>query len=295
MKILVTGRDGQLARSLAEVGASHQLVFAGRPELDLSDWLSIEKVIASIRPDVIVNAAAYTAVDAAEDDCELAMTINGIAPGVFACAAAKIDARIIQVSTDYVFDGLLNRPYREDDRTSPLGIYGRTKLAGELAVISENATAAIFRTAWVYGPFGSNFLKTMLRLAETRNEVAVVADQIGSPTSSIDLATAILQFAVNWPSNDQQPNAAIYHAAGSGATSWAGFAREIFAVRAQAMGRQVEVQDISTGDYPTKARRPSNSVLDCKRLAAVTGCGFPDWRRSVELITRRLLTDPRTH
>lgn len=291
MRILVTGRDGQLARSLAEVATGHELIFAGRPDFDLLDPAGMERTIARVRPDAIVNAAAYTAVDAAEDDADTAMAVNGTAPGVIARAARDVGARMVQVSTDYVFDGTLDRPYREDDPTAPLGVYGRSKLAGEEAVAASGADAAIVRTAWVYSPFGANFVKTMLRLAETRDEVAVVADQRGCPTSALDLADAILR-VVEASDGVMGPGAPIYHATGSGATSWADFARRVFAVRERLTGAPMRVRDIATADYPTRARRPANSTLDGSKLAAAIGA-LPDWAASVDAVTARLVETQR--
>ena len=193
MKILVTGRDGQVAQSLAERHGGYELVFAGRPELDLADAASIERVVAAINPALVISAAAYTAVDKAEDEPELAMAVNGDGPGVLARAAAKIGAPVIHLSTDYVFDGSLDRPWREDDPVAPLGVYGATKLAGEQAIDASGATYAILRTAWVYSPFGANFVKTMLRLAETRDALNVVEDQQGCPTSALAGAASLRQ------------------------------------------------------------------------------------------------------
>lgn len=290
---MVTGRDGQLARSLAERGGQAELVFVGRPDFDLMDPVSIERTIERVRPDVIVNAAAYTAVDAAEDDADTAMAVNGVAPGVIADAATKVGARLIQISTDYVFDGTLDRPYREDDPTSPLGVYGRTKLAGELAVTASQADAAILRTAWVYGPFGNNFVKTMLRLADSRDGVAVVSDQHGSPTSSIDLAEAVLRLIAVWQREGSGPGTTIYHVAGSGATTWSGLARAVFDVRRELTGKAPVVREIATSDYPTKARRPGNSIMDCTKLATALHWTLPDWRDSVTVVTEQLLGDQR--
>lgn len=292
MKILVTGRDGQLARSLAEVGdkagSGHELIFAGRPDFDLLDPAGMQRVIDAIHPDVIVNAAAYTAVDAAEDDPDTTMAANGVAPGIIARAAARAGAWMIQLSTDYVFDGTLDRPYREDDPVAPLGVYGRSKLAGEQAVREAGVDGAILRTSWVYSPFGSNFVKTMLRLADNRDEVGVVADQTGCPTSALDLAEAILRLLCNW---EQAPPAALqtYHATGTGTTNWADLARAVFAERARLIGRETAVRDLATEDYPVKAPRPHNSVLDGGRLGAALGWRLPDWRASVAATTVRLL------
>ena len=192
MRILVTGRNGQVARSLAERAADHDLIFATRPEFDLLDPESIERSVTSVRPDMVVSAAAYTAVDKAEAEPDIAMAANGVAPGVLARAAARISAPVVHLSTDYVFDGRLDRPWREDDPTGPLGIYGASKLAGEQAVAASGAAHVILRTAWVYSPFGTNFVKSMLRLARERPVLQVVEDQIGCPTSALDIAAAVM-------------------------------------------------------------------------------------------------------
>ena len=288
MRILVTGREGQVARSLAERGGDHELVFAGRPELDLADPASIESAVRDARPDLVISAAAYTAVDKAEDEPELAMAINGEAPGVLARAAAQAGAPVLHLSTDYVFDGGGTRPWREDDPTAPLNVYGATKLAGEQAVAASGARYAILRTAWVYSPFGANFVKTMLRLAETRDELSVVEDQAGCPTSAFDIADALLVVAKAWQHKPQRGADAIYHFAGTGETDWAGFARAIFAESARHGGPSARVNGIPSRDYPTRAVRPVNSRLDCTRFAETFGHRAPDWRQSFAAVVERL-------
>lgn len=289
MRILVTGRDGQVARSLAERGGAHELLFAGRPELDLADPASIERVVASVAPDLIVSAAAYTAVDRAEDEPELAMAVNGEGPGVLARAAARIGAPVIHLSTDYVFDGSLCRPWREDDPVAPLGVYGATKLAGEQALAASGATHAILRTAWVYSPFGSNFVRTMLRLAETRDELGVVEDQIGCPTSAFDIADAVLAMVDAWRTEPRRGADAIYHFAGAGETSWADFASAIFAESAKRGGPVAEIRGIPTSAWPTKARRPVNSRLDSRHFVTTFGHPARSWREALSVVMDRLL------
>lgn len=292
MKIFVTGRDGQLSTSLAERAQGRddiELVLADRPEFDLADADSIEATVAELRPDLIVSAAAYTAVDKAEDDADTAMAINGTGPGVLARAAAAIGAPVIHISTDYVFDGSLDRPWREDDPTGPLGVYGATKLAGEEAVAASGATYAILRTAWVYSPFGANFVKTMLRLAETRDALSVVEDQFGCPTSALDIADAVLAIADKWRSDPAHGVNAVYHFAGTGETNWADFARAIFAESARHGGPTAEVTGIPSSDYPTRAVRPANSRLDCARFAETFGYRAPEWRQSLATVIDRLL------
>jgi dTDP-4-dehydrorhamnose reductase len=287
MRILVTGSEGQVARSLAEQPGGHELVFVGRPDLDLAVPGTIEAAVARVHPDLIVSAAAYTAVDKAETETELALAINGTAPGVLARAGARIGAPIIHLSTDYVFDGSLDRPWREEDPVGPINAYGATKLAGEQAVQASGATHAILRLAWVYSPFGSNFVRTMLRLAETRDALNVVDDQRGCPSSARDIATAILRVADAWGRDGA--SSGTYHFAGTGETDWAGFAREIFAESASRGGPSAAVTGIPSSAYPTPARRPANSRLDCTRFGATFGYRAPQWQVSVAEVVGRLL------
>lgn len=281
MKILVTGRDGQVARSLARRAQGHEVVFAARPGFDLLDPPRIEKTVAEVRPDLIVSAAAYTAVDQAEDEPELAMAANGEAPGVIGRAAAKIGAPVLHLSTDYVFDGSGERAWTEDDPTGPIGIYGKTKLAGEEALASSGARYAILRTAWVYSPFGSNFVKTVLRLAETRDALNVVADQYGNPSSALDIADALMAIMSCWEKDPEQGVNKIYHVAGSGTTNWAEFARAVFAESAKRRGPTCSVTAISSLDYPTKATRPANSRLDSTKFSQTFRYTAPDWKCSL--------------
>lgn len=288
MRILVTGRDGQVARSLAErCPAGVELMFAARPELDLAEPASIEAVVAAAAPDLLISAAAYTAVDGAEDEPDLAMRVNGEAPGVLARAAAARGAPVIHLSTDYVFDGTLDRPYREDDATGPVGAYGVSKLAGEAAVAAAGGRHAILRTAWVYSPFGRNFVRTMLRLAGERDTLSVVADQLGCPTSALDLADGIFALVAHWRAGGSGQG--VYHLTGSGETNWAAFARAVLAESAERGGPSAEVRDVTTADYPTRARRPANSRLDTSRFAADIGYRAPDWRGSTAAVVARLL------
>lgn len=288
-RILVTGRDGQVARSLAERVAAHELVFAARPALDLTDFASIDRTIRDARPELVISAAAYTAVDKAETEPKLAMRVNGEAPGVIARAAAAVGAPIIHLSTDYVFDGSLDRPWREGDPVAPLGVYGASKLAGEEAVRGSGAAFAIVRTAWVYSPFGTNFVKTMLRLAESREMLNVVDDQVGCPTSALDIADALVTIADAWRQDPDRGANAVYHLSGSGETDWADFARAIFAKSAVHGGPTAQVNGIPTSGYPTRAVRPANSRLDCTRFAETFGYRAPEWRASLAPVVKRLL------
>lgn len=287
MKILVTGREGQVARSIAERFSGHELVFTTRDMLDLADPASIERTVAAVSPELVISAGAYTAVDRAEQEPELAMAINGHAPGVLAAAAARVGAPILHISTDYVFDGSLDRPWVEDDSVAPLGVYGATKLAGEAAVIASGARHAILRTAWVYSPFGNNFVRTMLRLAETRDALSVVEDQFGCPTSAHDIADGLSAVVQQWQQGGGGEG--IYHLAGTGETHWADFARAIFAASAARGGHSADVTGIPTSAYPTPAQRPANSRLDCTRFAQTFGYRAPDWRESVVAVVDRLV------
>lgn len=297
MRIAVTGRTGQVVQSLlarAEA-AGVTVIPVGRPELDLAQPGNALQALGESRPDCIVNAAAYTAVDKAETEPDLAMRINGEGAGAIAAAAATLGVPLIQISTDYVFDGMAPRPWRESDATAPLSAYGRSKLAGEEAVAASGADWTILRTAWVYSPFGANFVKTMLRLAETRDEIGVVSDQLGSPTSAPDLAdaiTAVAKALVAHPSDTSLRG--IFHAAGTGEASWADLAEIVFASSAALGGPSATVRRIATIDYPTPARRPSNSRLDCGLLSERHGLHLPPWQDSIRTCVATLLAQPKS-
>ena len=296
MRMTVTGQSGQVVLSMLERAPQGVTVTAlGRPSLDLEQLGSIGPAIAATRPDVVVNAAAFTAVDLAESEEAAAQTVNGAAAGEVARAAARLGVPVIQISTDYVFDGSLDRPYREGDPVGPISAYGRSKLAGEEAVAAATPNHAILRTAWVYSPFGKNFVRTMLRLAETRDEVGVVADQVGSPTSALDAADAIFTVARNLV---ERPNEAtlrdVFHMGAQGEAVWADVAEAIFAERERLGGMPVRVKRIATTDYPTPARRPANSRLDSSRLKTIHGAGLPHWQASLASCVRRLLSTEQT-
>jgi dTDP-4-dehydrorhamnose reductase len=294
MRILVTGTEGQVARALAERAKPHgvDVVLLGRPALDLTDPKSVLRVIGETAGDVVVNAAAYTAVDQAENEPDLARAVNDAGAGMIAQAARHKNVPIIQISTDYVFDGAGDRPYRETDKVAPLGAYGRTKLAGEEAVASANPNHAILRTAWVYSPFGKNFVKTMLRVAKDRDEVSVVADQHGSPTSALDIADGVIAVARNLVARPQEASLrGVFHMCGTGYTTWADLAAEIFAVSERLGGPGARVRRIATADYPTPAKRPANSRLDCSKLRNMHGVALPEWQVSVGSCVERLLQD----
>ncbi|HUE78778.1 MAG TPA: dTDP-4-dehydrorhamnose reductase [Sphingomicrobium sp.] len=296
MKLLVTGRKGQLSRSLFERSAGRkgiELVAAGRPEVDLESPGSLAAAIRAIAPDVVVNAAAYTAVDQAEDEPDRAFRVNADAAGEAAAAAHEVGAAIIQISTDYVFDGRSQERYREDAATNPLGVYGASKLAGEVQVRVANPDHLILRTAWVYSPFRHNFVKTMLRLATDRDQVSVIADQWGTPTSALDIADAILTMLDSWSAGERKGIGTTLHVAARGTCSWAEFATEIFRASVEAGGPSASVRPISSAEYPTKARRPANSALDSARFETMFSSPLPHRRLSLPLVVARLVKSER--
>jgi dTDP-4-dehydrorhamnose reductase len=294
MRLIVTGAQGQVARSLFECGPQHgvEVTLIGRPDLDLADPATIARAIGKAEGDVVVSAAAYTAVDKAETEEALATQVNGVGAGLVAAAAAIRGLPVIHLSTDYVFDGSLERPYREDDPTQPIGAYGRSKLEGERAVAAADPKHVILRTAWVYSPFGANFVKTMLRLGQTRSEVNVVADQRGAPTSALDIADAVIGVAkrlVEMPARADLTG--IFHMTSAGEASWAEFAEAIFDEAARRGRQPVNVRRIASSQYPTPARRPANSRLDTSRFRRTYGIELPAWRESMRLCVARVLAD----
>jgi dTDP-4-dehydrorhamnose reductase len=290
--ILVAGKSGQLAQCLRDSAALRdmQVVAVGRPELDIESGEGIDRAIAEVEPSVIVNAAAYTAVDPAEAEPGRAFLVNCGGAALLADAAARRGIPFIQISTDYVFDGHKRLLYHEDDVPAPLNVYGSSKLAGEAKALKACPWTAVIRTSWVYSPYGQNFVRTMLRLSETQPVVRVVDDQRGTPTSAADLADAILVIAERLRSAHGRDDAGIYHLAGEGETSWYGFAAAIFASLAR-RGRQVpKLQAITTAEYPTPAHRPRNSCLDSSKAERIFGVRLPPWRSSLEACLDRLET-----
>ncbi len=292
MKILVAGRSGQVATSLNEAGldSNHDVVCVGRPDLDISNLDSVTHSFSEHRPDLVINAAAYTAVDAAEAASEDAYLVNERGPAALASVTADLGLPIIHISTDYVFDGSGRVSYSESDDVAPLGIYGASKLAGELAVIEKNPKHYIFRTSWVYSPFGKNFVKTMLRLAESRDEISVVDDQIGSPTSALDIADALLGVATHLENEPQFAGAGLYHLGGTGIASWADLAEATLAHFQQHTGKSVRVIRIESKDFPTPTERPMNSRLNSSKAQNAFGVNLPEWRTSVRLCVDRVLS-----
>ncbi len=280
MRLLVFGKTGQVATELARAAAGIDARFLGRETADFTDPLACAAAVDDC--DAVVIAAAWTAVDRAEDHADEARAVNADTPGAIARAAAARGVPLVHISTDYVFDGSGDRPWRPGDATGPLGIYGATKLAGEDAVRAAGGIHAILRTSWVFSAQGTNFVRTMLRLSETRDSLTIVGDQIGGPTPAGDIAAACLRIAGALA--DDPAKTGTYHFSGAPETSWAGFAREIFA---QA-GRDVAVTDISTADYPTPARRPLNSRLDCSATEAAFGLARPDWRAGLGRVLAEL-------
>jgi dTDP-4-dehydrorhamnose reductase len=292
MRIAVTGREGQVARSLMERAHGRtgvEVVAVGRPGLDLARPETVARSLEAAQPDIVVSAAAYTAVDLAEDEPELAFAINAIGAGAVGAAAAKLSVPVIHLSTDYVFDGEGQGAYSEDDQPAPRSVYGASKLKGEEAVAKANPRHLILRTAWVYSPYGRNFVKTMLRLAVDRDEIPVVSDQWGNPTSASDIADGILQAAEMIHRTRDFARFGVYHLAGTGETNWSGFARQVFDVSRNCGAQHAKVRDIATADYPTKASRPANSRLSTTKFATEFGWVAPDWRRSAQEVVIRLV------
>ena len=279
MKLLVFGQSGQVARELAR--AAPEALFLGRDQADLSDPAACAAAIRAHRPDAVINAAAWTAVDRAEAEEAAATVVNGDAPGAMARACADLGAPLVQISTDYVFDGAGAQPFRPGDPTAPLGAYGRSKLAGEEAVRASGARHVILRTSWVFSAHGANFVKTMLRLGADRPALRVVADQIGGPTPADGIAAACLSLV---SALRDGATGGTHHYTGAPDTSWAGFARAIF----DQAGLSVAVEDIPSSAYPTPAQRPLNSRLDCAALATEFGITQPDWRAALATVIAEL-------
>ncbi len=276
MSVLVFGKTGQVAQELQRLAPQFQ--FLGRDRADLSNPAACAAAIEAARPAAVINAAAYTAVDRAEEEEALAHTINADAPAAMARACARLGIPLIHISTDYVFDGSGTEPWKPGDMPGPVSAYGRTKLAGEEAIRASGARHAILRTSWVFSAHGKNFVKAMLRLSESRDALSIVADQIGGPTPASGIAEACITLARDVKTSGT------YHYSGNPDVSWADFAREIFAQS----GRQVIVSDISTQEYPTPAKRPRNSRLDCSTLLSDFGIERPDWKAALKSILKEV-------
>jgi dTDP-4-dehydrorhamnose reductase len=293
MRIYVVGAEGQVARSLREVASRYDdVVFrcSHRPDVDLLNPASIETALEVFRPDVVVNPAAYTAVDRAESESALAFALNRDGAGALAAAAARLEAPIIHLSTDYVFDGNKSDAYVETDAVAPQSVYGHSKLAGEEAVMAANPHHLLLRTAWVYAPFGNNFVRTMLRLGAERDRIRVVDDQLGCPTYAPDIAEAIINMArAIVGAGDRASYSGVVHLAGPDAVTWCGFARAIFAGASTRGARAVAVDPIRSSDYPTPAVRPANSRLSTAKLASLFDIRLPSMESSLSNCLDRLL------
>ena len=277
-KILITGANGQLGnefRALSNRYPEHAFIFLTRQELSIADATNVTEVLQQHHPDWVVNCAAYTAVDKAESEKDIAMSVNAEAAGVLASVCAELNAKFIHISTDYVFDGSSAAPYREDASTGPINTYGLTKLRGEQLVLEKNPDAIIIRTSWVYSCFGNNFVKTMMRLMSERESINVVSDQVGSPTYAGDLANAIMQII---ESGNAKNASGIFHYSNEGQISWYEFAQAI----KELTGSNCNVNPIPSSQYPTPAKRPQYSLLDKTRIRSVFHLDIPHWKESLE-------------
>ena len=289
-RIAVIGASGQVARALASAAYARGILAtcAGRDDINISDECSIERVVQAAKPTVVINAAAYTAVDKAETDTNDARRINVEGPAHIAAVCDRLGVPMIHISTDYVFDGRKTSPYLEDDARNPLSVYGKTKSDGEDAVRAALSKHIIVRTAWVYSTYGSNFVKTMLRFGAERDVVRVISDQYGSPTSADDLASALLDMTQRLASDGGAAPWGSYHLAGSGQTTWHGLAAETFRLSALAGNKVPKLEAISTAEYPLPAVRPQYGVLDTRKIQAAFGIALPPWQQSLEACIRQL-------
>ncbi len=294
IKILVAGNNGQLAKCL-ELRQSFfgaEVLCFGRPELDISKIDTIRNLVKKHKPDILINAAAYTNVDAAEDDAENAMLVNADGAQNMAICAKDYGIPLIHISTDYVFDGENKVPYTETNSPNPLGEYGRSKLIGEDLISQTFDDYVILRTSWVYSPFGKNFLLTMINLAKSgKTELNIVADQYGCPTSAIELADAIFEIATNLVSSKEKDLRGLFHLTGAGRTSWARFAKYILGYYAKKGGEVCNVKPIPTSGYPTKAKRPKYSVLDCNKLLMHHGVSIGKWHKATRYVIDKIIIE----
>jgi len=295
MRIVVTGKDGQIDTALrvcAEAMGELEIICLGLPEIDLSDLETLRGPITAARPDVIISSAAYTAVDQAEDEADLAQIINGEAPSELARIAADLNIPILHLSTDYVYAGDKPAPYSESDTPAPVCVYGRTKLSGEIGIAQATPNHVILRTAWVYSPYGRNFVKTMLRMGATHDVINVVNDQWGCPSYAPEIARVLLTIARRVSYDPDPALRGVFHLAGQGETTWAGFADAIFLASAAWGGRPVKVNPVSSAAYPTRASRPANSRLSSEKLSKVYDLRLDPWHVSLEDCLTRLLGVP---
>ena len=285
-KFLITGAHGQVGYCLTQqLQGKYEILAVDRDELDITDQSAVKNAVENFHPDVIINAAAHTAVDRAETEVELSEAINVKGPRYLAEAAKDVGATILHISTDYVFDGQREGKYKETDATDPQGVYGKTKLEGEQAVAKANDKFIVLRTAWVFGEHGNNFVKTMLRLAKTRDTLGVVADQIGGPTYAGDIAASLIQIAEKIIAGEDVQYG-IYHFTGEPYVSWCDFAKAIFdeAVSQNILEKAPHVNAITTADYPTSAKRPANSCLDLTKIQRVFGIQPSNWQKALKNI-----------
>ena len=292
-KVLLTGVNGQVGHALSLKLSGVEVVGLSRNELDLTNQAEIRRIVREIKPDLIINPAAYTAVDKAESEAELVYAINAKAAQILAEEAARLGAALVHFSTDYVYDGTKNAPYVETDSANPIGIYAKSKLAGEGAIRAVGLPHLILRTSWVYGSYGKNFLKTIIRLASERDSLRIVADQLGAPTSSESIAAALVELMEKWqPAQENQTG--IYHFTNAGYTSWHGFSCEIIneynkLAGVPALKASMEnIVAITTADYPTPAARPANSRLDNAKLKQTFAVELPTWQQGLQQVMQSL-------
>lgn len=293
MTLLCIGKSGQVAMALAERAHVHDVecVCIGRPQLDLRDRNRLKRTIEIVRPDFVINAAAYTAVDAAEHDQDSAFAVNTDGAGTLAKLCADQDLPLLHLSTDYVFDGTSDQAYREDDVEAPINVYGASKRAGESAIRDHHHKHIILRTSWIYSPFGTNFVKTMLRVAKEKGVASVVDDQVGSPTSALDIADTILQIALRIPTSEQRSIFGTYHYTADGTCSWADVAAVVFETYELRTGCKIRLNRIASSDYPTPAKRPLNSKLDTTKIEQAFDVRPKDWVESVQKTVNRLIDE----
>lgn len=292
VRIVVTGTQGQVVSALREraTALGVQVIAVGRPTLDLADATTILPALAAAQPEAIVSAAGYTAVDQAEKEPELAYKINAIGAGEVAAAAHLLGVPVVHLSTDYVFDGAKREPYIESDPVCPLNVYGQSKAAGDMAVAAQNPNHAILRTSWVYSPFGKNFVRTVLRLANNRDVLDIVADQHGAPTSALDIADGIIAVVRNLVARPNESSfRGVFHMSAAGHATWADFGEAVFAASRAAGGPFTSVRRIASVEYPQAAKRPTNSRLNCSRIATVHGVRLPDWHVSLRSCVERIV------
>ncbi len=292
LRLVVTGLRGQVVSALIERAPKDVEVIAlGRPQIELSKRDTINAAFRRVGCDAIINAAAYTQVDQAESEPEIAMQVNGHGALHVAEAAKELNIPLIQISTDYIFNGTFNRPYREEDTPAPIGVYGRSKLFGEEKIKEIHPNHVILRTAWIFSPFGKNFVKTMLRLGKTQDEIRVVSDQVGNPTSAMDFADKLIELSKRVAGDSSPLLRGVFHMTGGGEASWADFAKAIFLAAEKKGYKSPLIKKINTSNYPTRARRPLNSRLDNSKLREAYGIQLSDWKESLGSCVDRILSE----